>query len=92
MGIRTRDTCHTLPVLLWAERPPETPQWGTADAEIKDPSVENPEPKGSPFKAFSRSECSPAYFAYCQEFLPDKILLFRSIHLHFFQTSLEFFL
>lgn len=25
------------------------PQWGTADAEIKDPSVENPELKGSAF-------------------------------------------
>ena len=31
-------------------------QWGTADAEIKIPSVENPELKGSPFKAWSRSE------------------------------------
>ena len=27
------------------------PQWGTADEEIKDPSVENPELKGSTFKA-----------------------------------------
>ena len=25
------------------------PQWDPADAEIKDPSVENPELKGSPF-------------------------------------------
>ena len=25
------------------------PPWGTVDAEIKDPSVENPELKGSPF-------------------------------------------
>ena len=26
-------------------------QWGTADAEIKDPPVEKPELKGSPFKS-----------------------------------------
>ena len=26
-----------------------TPQWGTADAEIKGPSAENPELQGSPF-------------------------------------------
>ena len=25
------------------------PQWGTAESEIKDPSFENPELKGSPF-------------------------------------------
>ena len=30
------------------------PQWGTADAEIKVLSVENPELKGPPFKAWSR--------------------------------------
>ena len=30
------------------------PQWGAADAEIKVPSVENAELKGSPFKAWSR--------------------------------------
>ena len=29
-------------------------QWGTADAEIKDPSVENPDLKSSPFKAMLR--------------------------------------
>ena len=29
------------------------PQWGIADAEIKVPSIENPESKGSPFKAWS---------------------------------------
>ena len=27
------------------------PRWGTEDEEIKDPSVENPGLKGSPFKA-----------------------------------------
>ena len=31
-------------------------QWGTVDAEIKTPHVENPEQKDSPFKAWSRSE------------------------------------
>ena len=32
-----------------------TPQWGAADAEIKVPSVEKTELKGSPFKTWSRS-------------------------------------
>ena len=32
------------------------PQWGTVDVEIKDLSVENPELKGSPLEAWSRSE------------------------------------
>ena len=45
-------------------------QQGTVDAEIKDPSVENPELKGSPFKAWSRSEYSHACFTHCQGFLP----------------------
>ena len=31
------------------------PQWGAADADIKVPSVENTQPKRSPFKAWSRS-------------------------------------
>ena len=35
--------------------PPWTPQWGSADAEIKDPSVESPELKSALFKAWSRS-------------------------------------
>ena len=34
---------------------PRTPQWGAVDAEIKVPSDENTELKGSPFKAWSRS-------------------------------------
>ena len=38
------------------------------DAEIKDPSVENPELKGSPFRAWNRSEYSLACFAYSQGF------------------------
>ena len=43
------------------------PQWGAADAEIKVPSVENMELKGSPFKAWSRSVCSHTCYADCQE-------------------------
>ena len=45
-------------------------QWGTVDAEIQDPSVENPELRCSRFKAWSRSVHSHAYYAYCQGFLP----------------------
>ena len=45
------------------ERPPP---WDTADTKIK----ENPELKGSPFKSWSRSECSHTCFTYCQGFLP----------------------
>ena len=33
----------------------KTPQWEAADAEIKVPSDESAEIKGSPFKAWSRS-------------------------------------
>ena len=47
-----------------------TQQWGTTDAKNKDPCVENPELKGSPFKAWSRSVFSQACYAYCKEFLP----------------------
>ena len=36
------------------------PQWGIAEAEIKETSVENPELKGFPFKAWSGSVCSRA--------------------------------
>ena len=43
-----------------------TPQWGAADAEIKDPSVEIPELQGFYFKIWSRSEYSHARFTYCQ--------------------------
>ena len=68
-----------------------SPQWATADAEIRDPSFENPELKGSPFKAWSRSEYSHAFFTYCQGFLPYLFLPFRSIHLHFFQNLSQIF-
>ena len=43
--------------------------------------------KGSPFKALSRLVCSHTRYAYCQGFLPCLFLTFRSILLHFFQTS-----
>ena len=43
-----------------------SPQWGTgtADTEIKDPSVENLELKGSPILAWSRYVCSHACSVY----------------------------
>ena len=43
---------------------------GTSDAEIKDPFIENPGLKDSPFKAWSRSGYSHACFTYFQGFLP----------------------
>ena len=66
-------------------------QSDTADAEIRDPSLENPELKDSPFKTWSRSEHSPACFAYRQECLPCQFLSSWSIHLHFFPKSLPSF-
>ena len=61
------------------------PQWGAADAEFEVPSGENTELKRSPFKAWNTC------YAYCQGFLSCLFLPFRSIHLHFFQTSPDFF-
>ena len=69
-----------------------SPQWGTADAEIKVPSRENTERKRSPFKAWSRSVYCHTCYAYYQEFLPCLFLPFWSIHLHFSKTSPDFFL
>ena len=46
-----------------------SPAVGTADAEMKEPSVKNQELKDSPFKAWSRSVYSHACYAYCQGFL-----------------------
>ena len=40
--------------------------------------------------AWSRSVYSHTCYAYCQGFLPYLFLHFRSIHLHFFQTSPDF--
>ena len=70
------------------------PLLGAADAESEVPSVENTEPKGSPFKAWSRSVYSHTCYAYCQGFLACLILSFRSIHLLFFflQKLSQFFL
>ena len=68
------------------------PQYGATDAEIKVPSGENTELKRSPFKAWSRSVYSHTSYAYCKGFLPCLFLPFRSLHLHFFQTSPVFFL
>ena len=45
-------------------------QWGAADGEIKVPSVENTDLKGSPSESWSRSVYSHACYAYCQGFLP----------------------
>ena len=47
-----------------------TLQRGAADKEIKVPSVENTELKGSPFEAWRRSVCCHASYTYCQGFLP----------------------
>ena len=49
---------------------PITPQWGAADAEIKVPSDENSEIKGSPFKAYSTSVYCHACYDCSQRFLP----------------------
>ena len=46
------------------------PQWGAADAEIKVPSDQNTELRGSPFKAWSRSVYCHACYAYYRGFLP----------------------
>ena len=59
------------------------PQWGTANAEIKVPSVENTELKGSPFKAWSRSVL-PRMVRLLPGIPSLLISPFRSIHLHFF--------
>ena len=48
----------------------KNPQWGNADAEIKDTAVENPQLIGPPFKALHRSKYSHACFTHCQGFLP----------------------
>ena len=68
------------------------PQWETADAEMKVPSVENTGLKGSPFEALSRPVYNYTCYAYCHGFLPCLFLPFWSIHLHFFQNLSNFFL
>ena len=49
------DTCEKEP-LSTKDHPSFTLQWGTVGAEIKDPAVEKPQLKGSPFKAWNKSE------------------------------------
>ena len=69
--------CHELTEkLLWVDcRIPHLwcsflrPKWHTAYAEIQDPAIENPELKGSSFRAWSRSEYSHTCFTYCEGFL-----------------------
>ena len=77
------------PVKMPSVTASSTPQWGAADAEIKVPSVENTELKGSPSKARSRSVYSHTCYAYCQRFLSGKFLPFRSIHLHYLTQNLS---
>ena len=81
-SVRQPGSCNSTQTALWS--PPAgtirvlnpslssllSVQWGTADAEIKIPSVENTELKGSPFKAWSRSVYSRTCYAYCRGFLP----------------------
>ena len=68
-----------------------SPQWNTADTGSKDPSVENPEIKDSPFKARSRSEYSYACFAYCQKFVLSNFYTPCPFTLTFSKTSPDFF-
>ena len=65
------------------------PQWGAVDAEIKVPSDENIELKGSPFRAWSRSVYSHSCYVYCQGFLSCLFLPIRTIHQHFFSKPLH---
>ena len=93
LTMKPRKTCPTLlrfPAISWSFTSMK-PQWGAADAEIKVPSGENRELKGTPFEALSRSVYSHACYAYCQGFLPCLFLPFRSIHLHFFPKPLPIF-
>ena len=59
--------CHIILGLHFLVQPL---QWGAVDAEIKVPSDENTELKGSTIKAWSRSVYCHACYAYCKEFLP----------------------
>ena len=80
-------------VLPLPQQTPVTPPlWGTADAEIKVPSVEKPELRGYPLKAWGRSVYSHACYAYCHWSHLCQFLSSRSIRLHFSKTSPELFL
>ena len=82
--------------LIWKHSKPTTSTATTSTSmtphsEIKVPSGENTELKGSPFKARSRSVYSHTCYGYCQGFLSCLLLPFRSIYLHFFQNLSRFF-
>ena len=65
-------------------------QLGAAEAEIKVPSVENTELKGSPFKAWSRSVYSHTLTG--RDFFLANFYPSGPFPCIFFQNSLEFFL
>ena len=69
--------------------PSLVPQWGAVDAEIKVPSGQNTELKGSPFKAWSRSVYSLLAALASRDFLLISTLPVHS--LHFFQNLSQFF-
>ena len=78
-----------------------SPLWETADAEMKDPSVENPELKCSPFNAWSRSEyshtcltCYEGFLVWINLYLPGPFIFIFSktpTEVVFFFLSLFFF-
>ena len=78
--------------VLASLQPDLAPPWGAADTEVKIPSVDNTELKGSPFEAWSRSAYSHTCYGYCQGFLPCLILPFQSTHLRFFLNLSRFLL
>ena len=64
--------------------------YNTSHTEIQDPSVVNPDLKGSPSKARSRSGYSHECFTYCQGFVPCTVCSL-AIQLHFFPKPLPSF-
>ena len=66
-------------------------QWGPADTEIKDLSVENQELKVSSLKAWSNTEYSHARFTCCQGFLPWSNLHLPGPFTFIFTKSLQSF-
>ena len=86
--VKLQNVCNVhLKICFSLEVPP---QWGAADAEIKDPSGENTELKRSPFKAWSRSVYSHTCYAYCQGFLSCLFLHFGPFTCIFSKTSPDF--
>ena len=64
---------------------------GTADAEVENPSVENPELEGSPSKGWGRSEYSHVCFTYCKDFFLAPISSFPFHAPAFFQNLSQVF-